>query len=172
MIDATQQSRRRLVRRTDAFRGEMESDRLKRLLDMTKDLNSLRLLEKDERLLIVTSLRKQISNFEGNLGFKPLDLANQSSPINQSPRNHRLDADSALIPDEFSHSEDDDLEDLFHENALSVNTTAPTPQDIDLMYVAPVVSSHENNDRILGFRALRPKDRTFIMLPNFLCRLV
>jgi hypothetical protein len=104
---------------------------------MTKDLNSLRLLDKDERLLIVASLRKQMSNFEGNLVFKPLDLANQSSPINQSPRSHLLDADSTLIPGEFSHSEDSDLEELFHENAPSVNTTAPAPQDIDLMYVAP-----------------------------------
>jgi hypothetical protein len=98
---------------------------------MTKDLNSLRLLDKDERLLIVASLRKQMSNFEGNLVFKPLDLANQS------PRSHLLDADSTLIPGEFSLSEDGDLEELFHENALSVNTTAPAPQDIDLMYVAP-----------------------------------
>jgi hypothetical protein len=142
---------------------------------MTKDLSSLRLLDKDERLLIVASLRKQMSNFEDNLVFKSLDLANQSSPINQSPQNHLLDADSALIPGELSHSEDDDLEDLFYENALFVNTTAPTPQDIDLMYVAPVISSHENKDSILGFRAstaLGPKDRTVNMLNSFFRRLM
>ena len=140
---------------------------------MTKDLNSLRLVDKDERLLIVTSLRKQMSNFEGNLMFKPLDLVNQSSPINQSPQSHLIDADSALIPGEFSNSEDGDLEEVFYENAISVNTTAPTPQDIDLMYVAPMISSHENEDSILGFQvstALGPKDRTCIMLDNFFHR--
>lgn len=108
---------------------------------MTKDLNSLRLLDKDERLLILASIRKQMSDFEGNPVFKPLDLANQSSHINQSPQSHLLDADASLVPDEFSHSKNGDLEDLFYENALSVNTTAPVPQDIDLMYVAPTRDS-------------------------------
>ena len=113
---------------------------------MTKDLNALRLLDKDERLLIVASLREHMSNFEGNLVLKSLDLANKSSPINQSHRSRLLDTDPALTPTEFSHLEDADLEDLFHENALSVGTTAAAPQDIDLMYVAPVISSHENKD--------------------------
>lgn len=143
---------------------------------MTKDLNALRLLEKDERLLIVASLRKQMDNFEGNLVFKPLDLANQPSAINQFIRSPLLDTESALIPDELSHSVDSDLDDLLYENSHSINATAPTPQDIDMMCVAPVISSHQNEDRILGFRAsiaLRPKDRTFIMLlDNFLRRLV
>jgi hypothetical protein len=137
VIDATQQSRRRLLRRTDAFRGEMESDRLRRLLDMTKDLNALRLLDKDERMLIVASLRKQMSNLEGNPVLKPVDLANQPSPINQPPQAPLLDADPTLISGEFTYSEVGDLEAPFHENALSVNATAPAPQDIDLMYVAP-----------------------------------
>ncbi|KAH9042548.1 PIN domain-like protein [Lactarius pseudohatsudake] len=130
---SSEQSRRRNIRRTDAFRGEIELDRLRRLLDMTKDLNALRLLDKDERLHIVTSLREHMSNFEGDLVFKPLDLASQPSPISQSSRSNLLDADPALSPGEFSHLEDADLEDLFHENCLSVNTIAVAPQDIDMI---------------------------------------
>jgi hypothetical protein len=173
MVDATQLNRRRLLRQTDAFRGEMESDRLRRLLDMTDGLNSLRLLDKDERLLIVSSLREQMSNLEGNLAFKAVDLAQQPSPTNQSPRSRLLDADPTLISGEFTYCEDDDLETLFRENSLSVNVTAAAPQDIDLMYVAPLISSHENKDRIIGSRAstaLAPKNRTYIMLDNFLRR--
>ncbi|KAH9060626.1 PIN domain-like protein [Lactarius vividus] len=131
---SSEQSRRRNIRRTDAFRGEIESDRLRRLLDVTKDLNALRLLDKDERLLIVTSLREHMTNFEGNPVLKPLDLASQSSPISQSSRTRLLDADPALSPGEFFHLENADLEDLFRENCPSVNTTAFAPQDIDLIY--------------------------------------
>ena len=171
MIDATQQRRRRLLRQTDAFRGEIESDRLRRLLDMTKDLNALRLLGKDERLLMRASLRKQMSDLER----KAVDLAHQPSPINQSLRSRFLDADPKLISGEVSDSEDDLKEALFHENALSVTATEPAPQDVDLMYAAPLISSHENKDRIIGSRvhtALGPKNRTSIMLDNFLHRLV
>ena len=175
MVDATQQNRRRLLRQTDAFRGEMESDRLRRLLDMTKDLNTLRLLDKDERLLIVSSLRKQMSDVQGNLAFKAVDLAYQPSLTNQSPRSHLPDADPTLISGESTYSEDGDLKALFHENSLFVNVTTAAPQDIDLMYVAPLISSHENKDRIIGSRAstaLAPKNRTYSMLDNFLHRSV
>lgn len=141
MIDATQLNRRRLLRRTEAFRGEIESDRLRRLLGMTKDLNALRSLDKDERLLIVSSLRKQMSNLEGNFVFKPEGLANQPSLINQPPPAHLLDADPTPISGEFSHSEDGDLEAPFYD--LSANATAPAPQDIDLMYVAPLIPTHK-----------------------------
>ncbi|KAH9177730.1 PIN domain-like protein [Lactarius sanguifluus] len=143
---SSEQSRRRNIRRTDAFRGEIESDRLRRLLDMTKDLNALRLLDKDERLHIVTALREHMSNFEGNLVPKPLDLASQSSPISQSSRSHLLDADPALSPGEFSHLEDADLEDLFHENCPFVNTTAVAPQDIDLMFASQYSAGTEEPD--------------------------
>ncbi|KAI9441288.1 PIN domain-like protein [Lactarius indigo] len=143
---SSEQSRRRNIRRTDAFRGEIESDRLRRLLDMTKDLNALRLLDKDERLLIMTSLREQMSNFEGNLVPKPLDLAVQPSAISQSSRSRLLDADPALAPGEFSHFEDADLEDLFHENCLSVNTTAVASQDIDLMFAGQYSAGTEELD--------------------------
>ncbi|KAF8273485.1 PIN domain-like protein [Lactarius quietus] len=121
---SNEQNRRRLLRRTEAFRGEIESDRLRRLLDMTKDLNALRLLDKDERLLIMASLRKQMSNLEAPL----------------------LDADPTLISGEFTYSEDGDLEALFHENALSVNGTAPAPQDIDLMFASQYSAGTEEQD--------------------------
>ncbi|KAH9048395.1 PIN domain-like protein [Lactarius hengduanensis] len=143
---SSEQSRRRNIRRTDAFRGEIELDRLRRLLDMTKDLNALRLLDKDERLHIVTSLREHMSNFEGDLVLKPLDLASQSSPISRSSRSCLLDADPALSPGEFSHLEDADLEDLFHENCLSVNTNAVAPQDIDLMFASQCSAGTEELD--------------------------
>ncbi|KAN0131974.1 PIN domain-like protein [Lactarius tabidus] len=143
---SNEQSRRRLLRRTDAFRGEMESDRLRRLLDMTKDLNALRLLDKDERMLIVASLRKQMSNLEGNPVLKPVDLANQPSPINQPPQAPLLDADPTLISGEFTYSEVGDLEAPFHENALSVNATAPAPQDIDVMFASQYSAGTEEQD--------------------------
>lgn len=111
---------------------------------MTKDLNALRLLDKDERSLIVASLRKQMSNLEGNLALKPVDLANQPSPINLPPQAPLLDADPTLISGEFTYPEVGDLEAPFHENAQSVNATAPVPQDIDLMYVAPPIPTHRN----------------------------
>lgn len=142
---------------------------------MTKDLNALRLLDKDERLLMLASLRKQMSNLERNLVLKAVDLAHQPSPINQSLRSHFLNADPTLISEKLSDSEEDLEEALFHENALSVTATPPAPQDIDLMYVAPLISSHENKDRIKGSRAhtaLGPKNRTSIMLDNFLHRSV
>lgn len=140
MIDVTQQNRRRLLRQTEAFRGEMESDRLRRLLGMTKDLNALRLLDKDERLLIVASLREQMSNLKGNLVFKPVNLANQPSLINQAAPAHLLDADPIPISGEFTHSEDGDLEAPIYD--MAVNATAPAPQDIDQMYVAPLIPTH------------------------------
>jgi len=137
---------------------------------MTKDLNALHRLDKNERLLTVASLRKHMSNCQGNLVPNPLDLASQSSPINQSPRSHLPDTGPAPAPGENYHSEDVELESLFHENAFSDNATAPTPKDIDLMYVTRVISPHKNKDRILGVRtnlALRLRSRTFIMLDNF-----
>jgi len=128
IIDTTQQTRRRHIRRTDALRGEIESDRLRRLLALTRDLDALRLLDKNERLLIMTSFRNQMSSLESH--SVPKHYPDLSS-TDHSLRRRSSDVEPKLVQREISWLDEVVLEEPDHEDGLSVTTGNLTPEEID-----------------------------------------
>jgi hypothetical protein len=150
-VDRTQQNRRRQIRRTDVLRGEMESDRLRRLLDLTKGLDALHLLGNHERLLTMAWLHSQASIFEDRLVPKSSDL---TDPTDHSPRGHLPDAEFQLTHGEFPCPDEAVLDELYHKNGLLVDTNTIEPQESDMVYVASLVASGGNEDfSILDSRA-------------------
>lgn len=140
------------MRRTDVLRGEIESDRLNRLLALRRGLDTLRLLDKDERRLIMTSFRNQMSTLEDQLvsGDYPDRLSSTAHTRRFLP-----DAEPSLAERETAWLDEVDLDELYHEDGLSVSVTTGviTPEEIDAVCVAFLVASRENKHRPLGFAA-------------------
>jgi len=125
-----EQNRRRHIRRTDALRGEIESDRLRRLLALTRDLDALRLLDKNERRLIMTSFRNQMSSLETHIVPKHYpDL----SHTDHSLRRRSSDIEPKLVQREIPWLDEVVLEEEEpdHEDGLSVTTDNLTPEETD-----------------------------------------
>jgi hypothetical protein len=146
IIDTTQQIRRRHIRRTDILRGEIESDRLRRLLDLTKGLDALRLVGNHERLLIMTWLRNQMSTSENQLVPKSPYFTHPPSSMDHSPGRYPADAEPTLVHGESPCFDEAEFDDLHHENSLLVNTSMVVPQESDAVYVAFLVVSSGNVD--------------------------
>jgi hypothetical protein len=128
-INAMQQTRRRLLRRTDALRGEIESDRLQRLLALTRGFDALRLLDKNERLLTVTLVRNQMSSLEGQL-VPEHDQEQSSSPSHLLER-HLSDGEPNVAQRDMPWPDEVDLNELYHESCQSVGVRFVPPDDID-----------------------------------------
>ena len=121
----------------------MESDRLRRLLDLTKGLDALRLLGNHERLLTMTWLHNQASIFEDHLVPKSSDLPD---PTDHSPRHHLPDAEFPLTHGELPCPDEAVLDEPYHKNSLLVNTSIVEPEEFDMVYVASLVASRGNED--------------------------
>ena len=143
LVDTMQQNRRRLIRRTDALRGEIESDRLSRLLALTKGLDALRLFEKDERQLFMTSFRKQMAGLKDQL--IPKHDPNQLSSTGHSLQRRFADVEPSLDQRENYWLDEVDVDELYQENGLSVATDMITPEEIDETCVASKLFSVEMN---------------------------
>ena len=163
LVDMTQQNRRRHIRRTDALRGEIESDRLKRLLALTKGLDALRLLDKNERLLFIASFRNQMAKLDGH--FVPKHYPDQPSLTDHYLQRRFSEVESSLDQRETPWLDEVDLDELYYKNGLSVANDEFTPEETDVMCVGSHVVSRENKHRLLDVAAntaLGPENRIFI----------
>lgn len=129
LIDAMQQNRRRRIRRTDALRGEIESDRLNRLLALTRGLDALRLFDKDERQLFMTSFRKQMAGLEDHL--IPKYGPNQLSSTDLSLQRRFAGVEPSLDQREIFWPDEADVDELYQEHGTSVAADMIAPEDID-----------------------------------------
>jgi hypothetical protein len=162
LIDTMQQNRRRDIRRTDALRGEIESDRLKRLLALTRGLDALRLLDKNERLLFATAFRNQMASLDSR--FVPKHYPDQPSLTDHSLQRRFSDVEASLDQREFPWLDEVDLDELYYKNGVSVATDVFTPEETDVTCVGSQVASRENKHRLLDLAAntaLGPKNRIF-----------
>jgi len=138
-----QQTRRRRLRRTDALRGEIESDRLQRLLALTRGLDALRLLAKTERLLTVTSVRNQMSSLEGQ--FVPEHDQEQPSSPSHPLQRHLSDVEPNVAQRDMPWPDEVDLNELYRESGQLVGVRFVPPDDIDAVYVVFLVTLLEMN---------------------------
>lgn len=122
------------MRRTEVLRGEIESDRLGRLLALTKGLDALRLFDKDERQLFMTSFRNQMTGLEDNL--IPKHDPNQLSHTNHSLQRRFADVEPSLDHRENYWLDEADVDEPYHENGLSVAADMIVPEEVDEMCVA------------------------------------
>jgi hypothetical protein len=136
LVNTMQQNRRRLLRRTDALRGEIESDRLRRLLALTRGLDALRLLGKDDRPLFMTSFRNQMASLDD-----PKHHPDRLSSTDLSLRHHFSDVEPGLDQRDIAWPDEVDLDELYYTNGVSVATDAIAPEDIDVTCVASQVAS-------------------------------
>jgi hypothetical protein len=143
LVDTMQQNRRRHIRRTDTLRGEIESDRLSRLLGLTKGLDSLRLLDKDERQLFMTSFRNQIFGLGDHL--IPKHDPNQLSSTDHALQRRFADVEPCLDQRENYWPDEVDVDELYQENGLSVAADMIAPEEVDETYVRPKLFSVEMN---------------------------
>jgi hypothetical protein len=134
LVDTMQQNRRRRIRRTDALRGEIESDRLSRLLALTKGLDALRLFDKDERQLFVTSFRNQMAGLEDHL--IPKHDPHQLSSTDLSLQRRFADVEPSLDQRENYWLDEADVDELYQENGTSVAADMIAPEEVDETYVA------------------------------------
>ena len=142
LADTMQQNRRRHVRRTDALRGEMESDRLHRLLALTKGLDASRLLEKDERQLFITSLRNQMAGLEDHLILK--HDPDQLLSADNSLQRRFADEEPSLDQTANYWSDEVDVDELYQGNSLSVATDMIKPKEVDETCVASQIILRED----------------------------
>jgi hypothetical protein len=136
-IDTMQQNRRRHIRRTDALRGEIESDRLSRLLALTKGLDALRLFDKDERQLFITSFRNQMAGLGDHLISK--GDPDQLSSTDHSLQRRFADVEPCLDQNENYWLDEVDVDELYQENGLSVAADIIAPEEVDETCVASQV---------------------------------
>lgn len=159
LVDAMQQNRRRHIRRTDALRGEIESDRLSRLLALTKGLDALRLLDKDERQLFTTSFRNQMAGLEDHL--IPKHDPDQLSSTDHSLQRCFADVEPSSDQREDYWPDGVDVDELYQENSMSVAANMISPEEVDEMCAASHVILREDKRRFIGLIAniaLRPKN--------------
>jgi len=159
LVDAMQQNRRRHIRRTDALRGEIESDRLSRLLALTKGLDALRLLDKDERQLFTTSFRNQMAGLEDHL--IPKHDPDQLSSTDHSLQRCFADVEPSSDQREDYWPDGVDVDELYQENSMSVAADMISPEEVDEMCAASHVILREDKRRFIGLIAniaLRPKN--------------
>jgi len=127
-----------LLWRTDALRGEIESDRLQRLLALTRDLDALRFLDKNKRLLIVTSVRNQMSSLGDQLAP---EHDQEQPPYPSHPlQRHISDAEPNPAQRDMPWPDEVDLDELYRESGQSVGVSFVPPDDIDAVYVTFLVT--------------------------------
>jgi hypothetical protein len=168
LVNTTQQNRRRHIRRTDVLRGEIESDRLGRLLALTKGLDALRLFDKDERQLFITSFQKQMAGLEDHL--IPKHDPNQLSSTDHSLQRRFADAEPSLDERENYWLDDVDVDEIYQENGLSVAADMIAPGEVDETCVASQVILRGDEDRFIGLIvniALGPKNRIYTTSDNY-----
>jgi hypothetical protein len=163
LVNTMQQNRRRHIRRTDALRGEIESDRLSRLLALTKGLDALRLFDKDERQLFMTSFRNQMAGLEDHL--IPKHDQNQLSSTDHSLQRRFADVEPSLDQRESYWPDEVDVDELYQENSLCVATDMIAPDEVDETCAASHVILCEDKYRFIGCLvdniALGPKSRIY-----------
>jgi flap endonuclease-1 len=142
LVDTIQQNRRRRIRRTDALRGEIESDRLSRLLALTKGLDALRLLDKDEHQFFMTSFRNQMAGLEDHP--MPKHDPHQLSSTDRSLQRRFADVESFLDQKENYWADEVDVNELYQENGLSVAAEMIAPEEVDETCVASQVILHRD----------------------------
>ena len=163
-----QQNRRRHIRRTDALRGEIESERLSRLLALTKGLDALRLFDKDERQLFITSFRNQVAGLEDHL--VPKHDPNQLSSTDHSLQRRLADVEPSLDQRENYWLDEVDVDELYQENGLSVATDMIAPEEVDETCVASQVILRGDEYGFTGLIAniaLGPKIRIYTTSDNY-----
>jgi hypothetical protein len=168
IIDTMQQNRRRHIRRIEVLRGEMESDRLSRLLALTKGLDALRLFDKDERQLFMTSFRNQMAGLEDHL--IPKHDPNQLSSTDHSFQRRFADVEPSLDERENYWPDDVDVDELYRENSLSVAADMIAPEEVYETCVASQVILREDKYRFIGLIAniaLGPKNRIYTTSDNY-----
>ena len=168
LVDTMQQNRRRHIRRTEALRGEIESDRLSRLLALTKGLDALRLFDKNERQLFITSFRNQMAGLEDHL--IPKHDPNQLSPTEHSLQRHFADVEPSLDQMENYWLDEADVDELYQENGLFVAADMITPEEVDETCVASQVILRGDEYRFIGLMAnivLGPKNRICTTSENY-----
>jgi len=106
---------------------------------LTRGLDALRLLDKNDRLLIMTSFRNQMSNLENH--FVPKHYSDQLSSTDHSLRRHLPDAELNLAQREFSWLDEVDFDELY---GLSVTNDQLAPEGVDTEYVGLLVASYYN----------------------------
>ncbi|KAI0280232.1 PIN domain-like protein [Russula aff. rugulosa BPL654] len=126
---SSEQNRRRHIRRTEALRGEIESDRLSRLLALTKGLDALRLFDKDERQLFMTSFRNQMAGLEDHL--IPKHDPNQLSFTDLSLQRRFADVEPSLDQRENYWLDEVDVDELYQENGTCVAANLIAPEEVD-----------------------------------------
>ena len=162
LVDTMQQNRRRNIRRTDALRGEMESDRLSRLLALTKGLDALRLFDKNKRQHFLTSFRSQMAGLESHL-IPKLD-PNQLSSIDHSLQRHFADVEPSWDQRENYWPDEVDVDELYREDSLSVAADMIAPEEVSETCVPFQVFLREDKYRFIGLIAniaLGPKNRIY-----------
>ncbi|KAF8496518.1 PIN domain-like protein [Russula emetica] len=141
---SSEQNRRRHIRRTDALRGEIESDRLSRLLALTKGLDALRLLDKDERQFFMTSFRNQMAGLEDHP--IPKHDPNQLSSTDHSFKRRFADVEPSLDQRESYWPDDVDVDELYQENGLSVAADMIAPEEVDETFDSQYSAGTEEPD--------------------------
>jgi hypothetical protein len=168
LVDTMQQNRRRHIRRTDALRGEIESDRLSRLLALTKGLDALRLFDKDERQLFIKSFRNQTAGLEDHL--IPRHDPNQLSSTDHPLQRRFVDVEPSLDQREIYWLDEVDVDELYQENGLSVAADMIPPEEFDETCVASQVIFRGDEYRFIGLIAniaLGPKNRIYTNSDNY-----
>ena len=168
LVDTVQQKRRRQIRRTDALRGEIEADRLSRLLALTKGLDALRLFDKDERQLFMTSFRNQMAGLEDHI---PKHDPNQLLSTDHSLQRRFADVEPSLDQRENYWPDDVDVNELYQENGLCVAAEMIAPEEVDETCVASQAIPRENKyrfiDHLIANIALVPKNRIYTTLESY-----
>jgi hypothetical protein len=100
---------------------------------LTRGLDALRLLDKNDRQLIMTSFRNQMTSLENQ--FVPKHYSDQLSSTDHSLGRHLPDAELNLAQREFSWLDEVDFDELYHEDGLSITNDQITPEGVDTEYV-------------------------------------
>jgi hypothetical protein len=108
---------------------------------LTRGLDALRLLDRNDRLLIMTSFRNQMTSLENQ--SVPKHYSDQLSSTDHSLQRHLPDPELNLAQREFPWLDEVDFDELHHEDRLSVTNDQSTPE-VDEEYVGFLVDSHYN----------------------------
>jgi len=103
----------------------------------------LRLFDKDERQLFMTSFRKQMAGLEDHL--IPKHEPNQFSPTDHYLQRRFAEVEPSLDQRENYWFDEVDIDELYQENGLSVAADMIAPEEVDETCVASKLFSVEMN---------------------------
>jgi hypothetical protein len=96
---------------------------------LTRGLDALRLFDKDERLLIMTSFRSQMTSLDNQP--VPKRYPDQLYSTDHSLRRHLRGAELKMTQRDFPWLDEVDFDELYHEDELSVTTDQITSEEVD-----------------------------------------